>query len=123
MKLQIAYEFELEVGDDKYTGTFIDPTKKQLKEIDKLAPTKELKELEKVERKLSHKADPSMWARREELLDIVDGFDSDDLFKERLAISVKSEDFDAIMKVGEDYGYKRVFDTIIKDIAERREGN
>jgi len=48
--------------------------------------------------------------------------DEDILFKDRLAISVSGDDKKAIMAIGEEYNYKAVFETIIKDIREKQEG-
>ena len=52
MKLKLEHEFELEVADKKYNGIFTDLTKKQVKSLDTLAPTKELKELKLLQRNL-----------------------------------------------------------------------
>ena len=49
--------------------------------------------------------------------------DSDDMFKERLEMSIESDDKGAIMAIGEEYNYKIIFQTIIKDIADKKAGN
>ncbi len=47
--------------------------------------------------------------------------DDDAIFKERLEMSLFGDDKDKIMAIGEEYNYKIIFETIIKDIAEKRE--
>lgn len=46
--------------------------------------------------------------------------DDDAIFKERLEMSLFGDDKDKIMAIGEEYNYKIIFETIIKDIAEKR---
>ncbi len=118
MKLKLLHDFELEVGNDKYTGTLKDLTKGEIKKIEKLTPTKELKELKKLQRKPEKNAD-----RINELLDIIDDFDVDEVFKARLEKSIDSQFREQILVVGASYGYQRVFDTIMEDIADKKEGN
>jgi len=55
--------------------------------------------------------------------DFKDSKDGDMLFKQRLMLSIESDDKDAIMAIGDEYNYKIIFDTIIKDISERKTGN
>ncbi len=49
--------------------------------------------------------------------------EDDSIFKERLEISITSDDKEAIMALGETYNYKAIFDTIIRSIAELKEKN
>ena len=44
--------------------------------------------------------------------------DSDEVFKERLLLSLEGEDVGHIMAIGDKYNYQIVFETIIKDINE-----
>lgn len=52
-----------------------------------------------------------------------DETDSDKVFKARLDISVSGDDKKAIMAIGETYNYKIIFDTIIKDIGDKKAKN
>lgn len=47
--------------------------------------------------------------------------ENDALFKERLQMSMQSDQKVEIMAIGEEYNYKIIFETIIKDIAEKNE--
>ena len=47
--------------------------------------------------------------------------EEDAIFKERLDMSLESDDKAKIMAIGEEYNYKIIFETIIKDIQERSE--
>jgi len=115
MKLKLEHEFELTVSETTYKGLLRDLTKKEVKSINKLSPRAEIKELKKIEDRTSKRAI--------ELEDIIDNFDTENIYQKRLSLSIMGDDKDAIMAVGEEYGYNRVFDTIIEDIAQRREGN
>ena len=117
MKLQLIHDFELEVEEQTYTATFKDLTKKQIKAIDKLSPTAELKELKKLQRT---KGDED---RIEELLEIIESFSTEDIYKKRLELSIEGDDKKAIMAIGEIYSYSRVFETIVEDISKRKSGN
>ena len=52
-----------------------------------------------------------------------ENIEDDAVFKERLELSIVSDDKEAIMALGELYSYKPVFDTIIRDIGERKAKN
>jgi len=144
MKLRLQYDFTLEVGEDTYSGTFIDLTKKQIKEIDSLSPKKALKEANKITAKvtrLNAKIDnakeldepkkiagyytklDALEAKLEPLMDEVDSYDIEEVYKVRIQLSIGGGDKEKVLEVGEEYGYQRVFDTIMKDIAEKSEGN
>jgi len=126
MKLELSHYFELEVGDDKFKGYFKDLTKKQKKELDKLIPMDDFKRMKKLTRKLKT-ANEDEAAKIEEEIDALEeklsAHDTDGIYKERLKLSISGDDRDDILKVGEEYGYERVLDTIISDIAQRREKN
>lgn len=49
--------------------------------------------------------------------------ESDTIFKERLNLSIMSDDKNAIMALGEEYNYKIIFETILKDIADKKQKN
>ena len=117
MQLKLIHDFELEVGEKMYSGTLRDLTKKEVKQIEKLSPTKELKQLKKLERE---EGDIDEINR---LIDIVEGYDTEKVYKARLDMSLEGKHKDDILQVGEVYGYSRVYQTIIEDIAERKEGN
>ena len=121
MKIQLLHPFELEVLDKIYTGEFRDITKKESKKINELLPSKELKEVEKINRKSKRSIKDN--ARLEELMVIIEGYDPESIYEARLKLSVISDNKADILAVGSEYGYKRVFDTITDDIAERRSGN
>ncbi len=144
MKLKLQYDFTLEVGEDTYTGTFTDLTKKQVKEVDKLSPKKALKEANKITPKIARLNDKidnaeqledykkvaayhtkldALEAKLEPLMNEVDTFDIEDVYKARLQLSIGGDDKAKVLEVGEEYGYKRVFETIMKDIADKTEGN
>ena len=126
MKLKLEHEFELTVGEDTFKGLFVDLTKKETKKLDEYSPTDELKKASKLQRKIkvaNEKNKPKLENELDELIDIIDSYDTEKLYLERLTLSIKGDDKDAILAIGEQYGYSRVFDTIIEDIAERKEGN
>ena len=120
MKLQLIHDFELEVDGTTYSGQFKDLTKKQIKTIDKLSPTKELKQLKKLQRQ---EETPSVLNEMDAILEVIEEYDTEDIYKKRLELSITGDDKKYILGVGEQYGYSRVFDTIIEDIAERKSGN
>ncbi len=49
--------------------------------------------------------------------------ESDTIFKERLELSIVSDDKAAIMAIGEEFNYKIIFETILKDIADKKQKN
>ncbi len=49
--------------------------------------------------------------------------ESDTIFKERLELSIIGTDKSEIMAIGEEYNYKIIFETILRDIAEKKQGN
>ncbi len=49
--------------------------------------------------------------------------DSDALFKERLELSIVGDYKAEIMAIGEEFNYKIIFETIIKDIVDKKAGN
>ncbi len=144
MKLKLEFDFDLEVGEDTYSGTFTDLTKKQIKEIDKMTPAKALKESSKINTKIkrleekianarelsNHNKIDEYYAKLElledkllPLMNEVDTFDLDNVFKRRLELSIGGDDKAEVLKVGEEYGYQRVFNTIMEDIAKSTKGN
>jgi len=126
MKLKLEHEFELTVGDDTFKGLFVDLTKKETKKLDKYSPTDELKKATKLQRKIKVASDKDkaiLENELDELLEAIDAYDTEELYKQRLILSLKGDDKDAVLAVGERYGYNRVFDTIIEDISERKAKN
>ncbi len=144
MKLRIQYDFSLEVGDDKYTGTFTDLTKKQIKEVDKLSPKKALEDAGKINAKIARlnakidnakelqeykKVDTyyakldTLEGKLEPLLGSIEAFSIEYVYKARLELSIGGDDKEKILEIADEYGYKRVFETIMKDIADKTEGN
>ncbi len=49
--------------------------------------------------------------------------DSDALFKVRLELSIVGDYKAEIMAIGEEFNYKIIFETIIKDIVDKKAGN
>jgi len=147
MRLEIIKDFTLEVGNDSYKGTFKDLTKKQEKEVSKKfekakkqtgSLEKLFKEIKRVEKRLAREEETGNFQKIDELEVKIEkleaeaeklntSLEADDLiesmFEERLNLSVGGEDKEAILKVAEEYGYYRVFQTIIEDIRERDEKN
>jgi len=144
MKLNITEPFELTVGEDTYEGEFAELTKKQSKSIDKDTPKDTIKEnnkvakkIERIERKIENaknlddsKLIKSLYSQldklediQESLLDKIESYSIEDMYKQRMTLSLSGDDKDAIMTLGETYGYQKVFDTIIRDIRERNAGN
>jgi len=126
-KLNISHYFEIDVGDETYTGEFTDLTKKQIKETNKLIPDDTLKQLKKLNRKLRLADSEKQRVKIEEQIDaleeVLKDHDIDDVYKRRLELSVSGDDKKSILEVGDKYGHKRVFETIIQDISERKEKN
>lgn len=143
-KLFFKQEFVLEVGDKKYTGILNDLTKSQKLAFDKTNKKKKedaktlkdlSKKLAKISRKIEVKENLEKWDEIEVLElekdDVVDELSNlsellsdpqpiEDMFKKRIEYSVESDDKEAILEAGKDYGYQNVFQTILKDIEETR---
>ena len=56
-------------------------------------------------------------------MDAIEEYDPENIYEARLELSIIGDDKDDIMAIGGEYGYKRVFDTIMEDLAERKTGN
>jgi len=145
MKLSIEKEFDLEVGEDTYSGMFKDLTKKQDKELNKTLQKRKdkntalqnlLKKIKKQERKIFVAEKQELWKEISTLEKSLDTLEAqtqkivseledsdvlDSMFKSRLTMSISGEDKQKIMAIGEEYGYERVFSTIIDDIREKQE--
>ena len=145
MKLSIEKEFDLEVGEDTYSGMFKDLTKKQDKELNKTLQKRKdkntalqnlLKKIKKQERKIFVAEKQELWKEISTLEKSLDTLEAqtqkivseledsdvlDTMFKSRLTMSISGEDKQKIMAIGEEYGYERVFSTIIDDIREKQE--
>ena len=143
-KFKFEEPFSLEVGEDTYTGMFSELTKAEKKELNakqkELADftktaNKMLNEIKTLERKKDIKENLEEWAeveklndkidfitnKLEKLTDTMDAKGSEDtIYESRLDLSVKGDDKDAIMKLGEKYSFKKVFETIQEDIAEKK---
>ncbi len=147
MKLQIKDEFTLEVGEDTYQATLCDLTKEQEMLFDKMfskqkSLTKELgklfKKISRVERKISIAEQSDSWDEVKKLEGVLDVLLSQSaeladkendntaielMYKKRMEVSIEGDDKEALIKIGETYGYARVFETILQDIRETREKN
>lgn len=137
MKLKLNESFTLEVGDEILKGALVSLTKKQLKTINKLSPTKQIKQAQRLSKHIDRlksiaevKADidylVDIQVNEEELEalnDEIESHDIEDIYKERMNISITGEDKKRIMEIGEMYGYKKVFNTILEDIEEQNEKN
>jgi len=127
MKLQLQQEFELEIFDKIYTGIFKDLTRKQQKEIDDLLPDAEVRKLNKLNRKLRIAQTEEDKVKLEEDIEKVQEAlakkDTDNFYKKRLELSIFGDDKKDIMRFGDEYNYKMIYEAIRQDIAERREKN
>ncbi len=125
-KLVLERPFELEVGDKLFAGTFKEITKRQSREIKKLGMESSRERIAEINDELVYAMDDKkndLLKEKHKLEKKIAKVDPEDIFKMRLDLSIVSKDKDKIMAVGEEYGYKRVFETIVKDIAERAEKN
>jgi len=145
MRLEIEKEFSIEVGKDSYSGVFKDLTKKQQKTIFKKfdlekKQEKELRKLRKTYSKnerliklyesnkelekaisLEDKND-AISENIEKIFDKLNDDDAiEDMFKSRLELSIFGNDKEDILKIGLNYGYERVYETITRDIREKNE--
>lgn len=140
MKLILKEPFTLEVGEDTYSGELVSLTKKQLAKINKISPNKDIKEVQKLSKRVESIREQYPFLKEDEKLNnllfiedieakiealngIIEAFDIEDIYKERMNISIMGEDKKALMELGEMYGYKKVFSTILEDIKERNEKN
>ena len=144
MKFLEKEYFELEVGENTYTGYMIQLEKKQIESIEKMGNKSILPKIEKairksrkIERKIEIKEKLNDWAaveklqdelsKHEELVDKlnieIDKINQDDLYKKRLELSLISDEKKEIMELGEKYFYENVLNTILRDIKERNEKN
>ncbi len=124
MKLKIQHEFEITnpITDTTHTGTWTEPTKKQVKEIEKLSPKKELKRLKELSKDDRTSKEQKEY---EKLSDIVDGFSIEDIYQARLEFSMHSDNKADILEIAETYsgGYSIVFNGIMQSIRDNAEGN
>ena len=144
MKLIFEEEFTLEVGEDKYTGTIRDLTKKERAENKKkqdkplslIAKANKLAtSIERLEKRIEIKEKLGEWSESEKLLiqiekkkddleksniELEGNNFSDEIFKDRLEVSLSGDDKQKILDIGEEYGYQLVFETIQKDIIEKK---
>ena len=145
-KLIFERDFVLEVGEDTYTGVVRDMTKIEEKKIAKMSKAikdkaeesyKNYNKIKSITKKMQIKEKLGKWgdieiladkledleARNEELNNAVTDSDSlEKLFKERFNLTVISDDKEAIIEVADKYGYKNVFETILQDVTEKKEG-
>jgi len=144
MKLVFIEEFELEVGEESYKGTLRDLTKKERKDNEKKQKKaldlikksdKLVKEINSLNSRKEIKEKLNEWSECEKLLLEVDEKHNEleetnsqlenknfneDVFKDRLELSLGGDDKKTIMEIGEEYGYQKVFETIQKDIMEKK---
>ena len=145
MKFTFIEDFTLEVGDTVVLkGTFKELSKSEMKE--QKAKQKELLDMSKEATKLSSRLTfleqkknikeklgdwKSVEATLEEIHTLTndineklrvlnEGDREEEIYKSRLEMSLGGEQVSNIMDLGEEYGYKRVFDTIQKDIEEKK---
>ena len=147
MKLQLQSDFTLEVGSNTYLGTFTELTKKQEKDFTATYKkqndrAKELnkivKKVKKLERRIMIAEKLEDWLKIEVLeidldkvelemeaksAELEDNTNIEDMYKDRLESSIIAEKKEAILDIGKKYGYQKVFDTILKDITEKKEKN
>ena len=147
MKLQLQNDFTLEVGSNTYLGTFTELTKKQEKDFTATYKkqndrAKELnkivKKVKKLERRIMIAEKLEDWLKIEVLeidldkvelemeaksAELEDNTNIEDMYKDRLESSIIAEKKEAILDIGKKYGYQKVFDTILKDITEKKEKN
>ncbi|RLA73931.1 MAG: hypothetical protein DRG30_05760 [Epsilonproteobacteria bacterium] len=144
MKFLEKEYFELEVGEDIYTGNMIQLSKKQIEAIEKMGNKALLPKIEKairksrkIERKIEIKEKLNDWesveklqdelSKHEELVDTltieIDKINQDDLYKKRLELSLVSDEKREIMELGKKYSYENVLNTILLDIKERKAKN
>ena len=145
-KLSFKQEFELEVGEDTYTGVLKELTKEQRKSFEATNKSKKektsqlekkIKQLKKLKRRIEIKEKMEAWADvdtleaeldtlevelEERAEEISNPKELEKLYKQRLTLSIESLDLDAILSAGEEHGYQRVFETIIEDISEKKKG-
>ena len=146
-KLIFEKAFELEVQDKIYTGVLKDLDKSQKKSFDKKIQqnktkaeelNKLVKRIKKLQRNIQVAEKQENWDKVETLENDLDHVElqaekltdelndnniTESIFKERIVISVISDDKDEILSIGEQYGYQNVFNTIIKSTQEIQEGN
>ncbi len=144
MKLVISHPFILETEEGQvYKGLFRDLSKKETKELNKTA--KKSVDLSNKARVLMKKIDDNKELSRlseqtgdsesaleynktrialeDELsltIDSANDIDAEPVFKKRLDSSIVSEHKDEIFKLGEQFGYELIFNTIQKDIQDNK---
>ena len=148
-KLVFEREFSLEVGDKVYAGTLTDLTKKQKQDLEKKSKNdktkveelqKVLKQINKQKRKIEIAEKQEKWSEIEALENGLESLESslealnqefdknsknltENIFKDRIEMSVNSSNKADIIALCEEYGYQTVFETIIKDVQEKQKGN
>lgn len=144
-KLIFKDDFTLEVGENTYTGELLDLTKKQKKDWDKFNASKKsqhdelntlykkitrLKKNIEINEKLESWVDVKSIQKELEIVEdkaiiiknaLENTKDIEDMFKKRIEWSVSSDDKEEILKAGEEYGYRNVFETILRDLKEKKE--
>ncbi len=145
-RLTIKYDFTLETDEKDYHGSFVDLSKKQIKELKKTTSkaTANSKEIQKLFKKLDNvkemlrladKADMyedaikyqkekvSIETKMQPLIESINDGDTDDIYKARLDISIVSDNKAEILALGEEYGYQLIFDTIQEDVEDKKAKN
>jgi len=146
MKFTFIQDFTLEVGDKTLTGTFKELSKSETKahkakqdELLKLSKETRkyssrltfLQQKKEIKEKLEDWAEvDKIFEEMQELTDklneaievLSDSEQEENIYKSRLDMSLGGDFISEIMELGHEYGYKRVFDTIQKDIQDK-EGN
>ena len=144
MKLVISHPFILETEEGQvYEGLFRDLSKKETKKLNKIAKksvdlsnkarvlmkkianNKELSRLSEQtgDSESALEYNKTRIALEDELsltIDTANDIDDEPVFKKRLDSSIVSEHKDEIFKLGEQFGYELVFNTIQKDIQDKR---
>jgi len=134
MKLLLKQPFTLEVPhedgtEEVLTGTFSPLTKTQLKEFRKLfKPNQDASDLlRKTQKQLRRLKDKDLTKKYEledeieALIKKITNFDTDEeTAKERIRLSVESDDMKRIDEIADLLGYNEVFAVILKDIEDKR---
>jgi len=145
-KLKFKQDFELEVGDDVYIGTLKDLTKAERKQFEEDNKSRKddnnklqklLKQIKKTKRKIEVSEKLEQWDKVDTLENKLDDLEAsfeelsekienpayiEEMFKLRIKMSVESKDKEKILSIGEQYGYQKVFNTILEDVSEKARG-
>lgn len=144
MKLVFQDDFTLEVGEKSYTGTLRELTKKERKDIEskqKAAITIVKKadalvsKIDVSKKRSELKEKMGEWSEAEKLVlsiekdtqalaklnaELSEKDFEEEIFKYRIELSLDGDDKKDILALCDEYSYKRVFETIQKDVLEKK---